>query len=245
MALTDIFILYGMIANRWKLSERSFVPLFDDFKDSGLIKAFYNYESQQDASGETLDLTNMQEYMEDIIGAYLAKPESPWYSRAKYIWMKDSETKKYKLAKYTKLDNTSYDDLYSDFADIDLVDTDFSDIDELNIGKTLPNEWQFVSEIPNPKKFPSGNLFLESTIYKFINKDSGKGIGIELFNDGTIKRLTEFKLINGQWQKVNISSKLRDVLNNNELIQFDPLAQKNVPNEKTIKDIIKEDSCQL
>ena len=48
---------------------------------------------------------------------------------------------KYKLAKYTKLDNTSYDDLYSDFADIDLVDTDFSDIDELNIGKTLPNEW--------------------------------------------------------------------------------------------------------
>ena len=45
MALTDIFILYGMIANRWKLSERSFVSLFDDFKDSGLIKAFYNYES--------------------------------------------------------------------------------------------------------------------------------------------------------------------------------------------------------
>ena len=183
--------------------------------------------------------------MEDIIGAYLAKPESPWYSRAKYIWMKDSETKKYKLAKYTKLDNTSYDDLYSDFADIDLVDTDFSDIDELNIGKTLPNEWQFVSEIPNPKKFPSGNLFLESKIYKFINKDSGKGIGIELFNDGTIKRLNEFELINGQWQKVSISSKLRDALNNNELIQFDPLAQKNVPNEKTIKDIIKEDSCQL
>ena len=245
MALTDIFILYGMIANRWKLSERSFVPLFDDFKDSGLIKAFYNYESQQDASGETLDLTNMQAYMEDIIGAYLAKPESPWYSRAKYIWMKDSETKKYKLAKYTKLDNTSYDDLYSDFADIDLVDTDFSDIDELNIGKTLPNEWQFVSEIPNPKKFPSGNLFLESKVYKFINKDSGKGIGIELFNDGTIKRLNEFELINGQWQKVSISSKLRDALNNNELIQFDPLAQKNVPNEKTIKDIIKEDSCQL
>ena len=42
-----------------------------------------------------------------------------------------------------------------------------------------------------------------------------------------------------------MSSKLRDALNNNELIQFDPLAQKNVPNEKTIKDIIKEDSCQL
>ena len=244
MALTDIFILYGMIANRWKLSERSFVPLFDNFKDSGLIKAFYDYESQQDASGETLDLTNMQEYMKDIIGAYLAKPESPWYSRAGYIWLKDSETKKYKLAKYTKLNNTGYEDMYSDFEESDLIDSDFADIDELNIGKTLPNEWQFVSEIPNPKKFPSGNLFLESKVYKFINRDSGKAIGIELLNDGTIERLTEFGFINGQWQPVDMSQKLRDAYSNNKLVHINPEG-KAVLNEGCIQDIIKEESCQI
>jgi len=45
---------------------------------------------------------------ENLKAAYLAKPESPYYSRAKYIWYKDPESKLYKLMKHVFVDTSTY-----------------------------------------------------------------------------------------------------------------------------------------
>lgn len=240
--LTDIFILYGMIVNRWRLSERSLVPLFQDFKDTRLISRFYNYESILDASGDSFDIDHVDE---NIKAAYLAKPESPFYSRAKYIWYKNPETKLYQLMKHAHIDQQDLNDEFGDYEidDINLIDIDFSPVDENNFGRTIPNDWEYMQEIPNPKKFPSGDLFKESHVFKKTYLDIELGIGIEYYNDGTIKRISQFKLKNGGWVQSKINSKL--LINKNQLLSRNPQTGQITPNEDLIDSIMQQKSCSL
>lgn len=240
--LTDIFILYGMIVNKWKLSERSLVPLFQDFKDTGLINKFYKYETDLDASGDSLDIEHMDE---NLKAAYLAKPESPYYSRAKYIWYKDPESKLYKLMKHVFVDTSAYEEDFQDFdfSDIDLLDTDFSPIDENNLGRVIPKDWEIMQEIPNPKKFPTGDLFKESTIIKRVNNEAGLGIGIEYDNNGDIKRIQKFERKRGHWIVSKADSDL--YINKNKFLMRDPVTNQIVPNEELIQSMIQGNYCKL
>ena len=96
ISITDIFTYYAMIANGWKLSEKSLVPILEDFQNTGIIKDFHEFESSYDKSGESISLSNTR--IEDLI-PYIAPYESPYSSYTKDIWYKNPITRKVQLMK--------------------------------------------------------------------------------------------------------------------------------------------------
>lgn len=54
--LVELFTYYAMIADSWKLGEKSLVPILEDFQNVGVIKEFHDFETEVDKSGYTLDL---------------------------------------------------------------------------------------------------------------------------------------------------------------------------------------------
>ena len=92
--LVDLFTYYAMIADSWKLGEKSLVPILEDFQNSGIIQEFHNYETAIDKSGFTLDLKNIR--FEDLL-PYVAPFESPYSSFSKFIQYRNPSTRKYEL----------------------------------------------------------------------------------------------------------------------------------------------------
>lgn len=92
--LVDLFTYYAMIADSWKLGEKSLVPILEDFQNSGIIQEFHNYETAIDKSGFTLDLKNIR--FEDLL-PYVAPFESPYSSFSKFIQYRNPNTRKYEL----------------------------------------------------------------------------------------------------------------------------------------------------
>lgn len=94
--LVDLFTYYAMIADSWKLGEKSLVPILEDFQNSGIIQDFHNYETAIDKSGFTLDISNIE--LRDLL-PYVAPFDSPYSSYSKYIQYRNPSTRKYELMK--------------------------------------------------------------------------------------------------------------------------------------------------
>ena len=102
--IIDLFTYYAMIANSWKLGEKSLVPILEDFQNTGLIDDFHKFEATLDKSGEFLTLEDID--FEDI-KPYVAPFESPYSSFANYIKYKNPKSRKYSLM--SKLSNEELD----------------------------------------------------------------------------------------------------------------------------------------
>lgn len=116
--LVDLFTYYAMIADSWKLGEKSLVPILEDFQNSGIIQDFHNYETAIDKSGFTLDLSNID--FKDLL-PYVAPFESPYASFSKYIQYRNPSTRKYELmVRLSSSEKGDYegDDVGGDFVDI-------------------------------------------------------------------------------------------------------------------------------
>lgn len=100
LPLLNLFVYYAMIANNWKLSENSLVPILDNFQNTGIINDFHSFEKAYDLSGEILDFDNIE--ITELL-PYIAPKENPYSSYSKYIWVRNKDTHKYQLM--TKLTN--------------------------------------------------------------------------------------------------------------------------------------------
>lgn len=104
--ITDLITYYAMIANEWKLSQSSLVPITEDFQNMGIIKDFHDYISKIDKSGFTLSMDNI--IFNDIL-PYIAPKESSRTSFSTYIFDKDPKTKIRSLkARYISESGSSY-----------------------------------------------------------------------------------------------------------------------------------------
>ena len=79
-----------MIADNWKLGEKSLVPIFEDLHTLDTLKDFHDFVARLDKSGDILSIENMP----DII-PYIMPFENPYTSSANSIWYKNRVTKKY------------------------------------------------------------------------------------------------------------------------------------------------------
>lgn len=99
--LIDLFTYYAMIADGWKLGEKSLVPILEDFQKSGVINDFHEFESMVDKSEEYLSLQSIDK--NDLL-PYVAPFESPYSSHSEYIQYRNPQSRKYQLMR--KLSNT-------------------------------------------------------------------------------------------------------------------------------------------
>lgn len=107
--LVDLFTYYAMIANNWKLSENSLVPILENFQNTGIIQDFHNFEKAYDKSEYTLSLDKID--IDDIL-PYVAPKGSPYSSYSNYLWARNSNTHKYEMMK--KLSNWELDSIEED-----------------------------------------------------------------------------------------------------------------------------------
>lgn len=108
--LVDLFTYYAMIANNWKLSENSLVPILENFQNTGIIKDFHDFEKAYDKSGETLSMGNTP--FDDIL-PYIIPKGSPYSSYSNYIWSRNKDTHKYEImhkASQSELDSIQEDE---------------------------------------------------------------------------------------------------------------------------------------
>ena len=106
LPLVDLFTYYAMIANNWKVSENSLVPILEGFNNTGIIKNFHDFEKAYDMSQEQLSLDNIDE--NDIL-PYVIPKGSPYSAKSTYLWARNSTTHKYQRMK--KLTTQEIEDL--------------------------------------------------------------------------------------------------------------------------------------
>lgn len=110
--LVDLFTYYAMIANSWKLSEKSLVPILEDFQNSGIIQEFHNFETVIDQSGEVLSLDNI--VFNDLL-PYIAPFDSPYSSfSTAYIQYRNPSTRKYQLMRLLSRQEQQQDNVDTD-----------------------------------------------------------------------------------------------------------------------------------
>lgn len=107
--LVDLFTYYAMIANNWKLSENSLVPILENFQNTGILQDFHNFEKAYDKSEYTLSLDKID--IDDIL-PYVAPKGSPYSSYSNYLWARNSSTHKYEMMR--KLSNEELDSIQED-----------------------------------------------------------------------------------------------------------------------------------
>lgn len=87
-SVVDLFTYYAMIANNWKLSENSLVPILSDFQNKGIIEDFHKFEKAYDKYGEDLDY----EEIKQSIRPYIIPKSSPYLAYSTYIWARNKIT---------------------------------------------------------------------------------------------------------------------------------------------------------
>lgn len=154
--LVDLFTYYAMIADSWKLGEKSLVPILEDFQNSGIIQDFHNYETAIDKSGITLDLGNID--FNDLL-PYVAPFESPYSSFSKFIQYRNPSTRKYELMK-----RLSKEDKF------DLDDNDVEDF--LNTRRV--KDFEFIGNGIDTNYFPAGRVETPTVERRFEFDNNGQ-----------------------------------------------------------------------
>ena len=99
--IVDLFTYYAMIANNWKLGEKSLVPILEDFQNQGIIESFHNFVDNYDKFGPLLNYDTI----EDDLLPYIVPYKSPYSAYTNYILAKNpSTTKKQIMRRLTNQD---------------------------------------------------------------------------------------------------------------------------------------------
>lgn len=160
--LVDLFTYYAMIANNWKLSENSLVPILENFQNTGILRDFHDFEKAYDKSEDTLSLDNMD--INDIL-PYVAPKGSPYSSYSNYLWARNSSTHKYEMMR--KLDNWELDSIPED---------------ENGNKPGVINKYQFIGS-SDTNYFPTGNIQQSERVIKASYKDGEDTIHYQITYD--------------------------------------------------------------
>lgn len=170
--LVDLFTYYAMIANNWKLSENSLVPILENFQNVGILRDFHDFEKAYDKSEYTLSLDNMD--INDII-PYVAPKGSPYSSYSNYLWARNSSTHKYEMMR--KLNNEELDSISED---------------ENGNKPGVINKYQFIGS-SDANYFPTGNIQQSERVLKASYKDGENTIHYQITYDIESGKITESK----------------------------------------------------
>lgn len=160
--LVDLFTYYAMIANNWKLSENSLVPILENFQNTGILRDFHDFEKAYDKSEDTLSLDDMD--INDIL-PYVAPKGSPYSSYSNYLWARNSGTHKYEMMR--KLDEGELDSIPED---------------ENGNKPGVINEYQFIGS-SDTNYFPTGNIQQSERVLKASYKDGEDTIHYQITYD--------------------------------------------------------------
>ena len=160
--LVDLFTYYAMIANNWKLSENSLVPILENFQNTGILRDFHNFEKAYDRSEYTLSLDSIDE--NDIL-PYVAPKGSPYSSYSNYLWARNSSTHKYEMMR--KLTNKELDSIPED---------------ENGNKPGVINKYQFIGS-SDTNYFPTGNIQQSERVLKASYKDGEDTIHYQITYD--------------------------------------------------------------
>lgn len=153
--LVDLFTYYAMIADGWKLEEKSLVPILEDFQKSGIINDFHEFESRIDKSGEYLSLQSIE--LNDLL-PYVAPFESPYSSHANFLQYRNPSSRKYQLMK--KLSSS----------ELELEGGDDLDIQDPNV---IQN-YRFEQSDIDVNYFPTGRVEVSTRTVRHSYEDNGQ-----------------------------------------------------------------------
>lgn len=179
--LVDLFTYYAMIANGWKLSESSLVPILEDFQNTGEIQSFHEYVTAIDKSGETLTIDNI-EFFEIL--PYIAPFESPYVSRSKYIQYRNPSTRKLQLMQRLSRSELAID-----------VDPEF-EIEGLDAGRI--KEYEFITADVDTNYYPTGRQESPSIKKTFSYEQNGRIQEYEIVYDKETGKLQRFEVFGTQ-----------------------------------------------
>lgn len=174
--LVDLFTYYAMIADSWKLGEKSLVPILEDFQNTGIIEDFHNYETMIDKSGATLSLENIDLY--DLL-PYVAPFESPYSSYSKYIQYRNPSTRKLQMMRrLSRAEQTDAGDAIG--------------MEELGIG--IIKEYEFEYTHVDTNYFPTGRVESPTVSRRFQFNLDGKVQKYEVEYDKDTGELRRFDI---------------------------------------------------
>lgn len=168
--LVDLFTYYAMIANNWKLSENSLVPILENFQNTGIIQDFHNFEKAYDKSEDTLSLDNMD--INDIL-PYVAPKGSPYSSYSNYLWARNSSTHKYEMMR--KLSNEELDSIPED---------------ENGNKPGVINKYQFIGS-SDTNYFPTGSIQQPEKVLNASYKDGENTVHYQITYDVESGKITK------------------------------------------------------
>lgn len=168
--LVDLFTYYAMIANNWKLSENSLVPILENFQNTGIIQDFHNFEKAYDKSEDTLSLDNMD--INDIL-PYVAPKGSPYSSYSNYLWARNSSTHKYEMMR--KLSNEELDSIPED---------------ENGNKPGVINKYQFIGS-SDTNYFPTGSIQQPEKVLNASYKDGEDTVHYQITYDVESGKITK------------------------------------------------------
>lgn len=180
--LVDLFTYYAMIADGWKLGEKSLVPILEDFQKSGIINDFHEFESRIDKSGEYLSLQSIE--LNDLL-PYVAPFESPYSSHANFLQYRNPSFRKYQLMK--KLSSS----------ELELEGGDDLDIQDPNV---IQN-YRFEQSDIDVNYFPTGRVESSTRTVRHSYEDNGQTNYSEI----------EYDIDSGRVQRVTLNGNKLDV----------------------------------
>lgn len=180
--LVDLFTYYAMIADSWKLGEKSLVPILEDFQNTGIIDDFHKFVAAIDKSQETLSLDQID--LDDIL-PYVAPFESPYNSYAKFIQYRNPKSRKYQIMK--KLTS----------ADLEVNGLDNIDYQDPNIIES----YRFRTTDIDTNYFPTGNIESPTRIVQHQYEDNGKTNNIKI----------EYEVESGKIQSITLNNVKIDI----------------------------------
>lgn len=180
--LVDLFTYYAMIADGWKLGEKSLVPILEDFQKSGIINSFHEFESKMDKSGEYLSLESID--LNELL-PYVAPFESPYTSHANFLQYRNPTSRKYELMR--KLSRQ----------ELELEGGEDLDITDPNIIQS----YRFEHSNIDINYFPTGKVESSIKTVKYKYQDNGQTNYSEI----------EYDIDSGRIQKVTLNGNKLDI----------------------------------
>lgn len=241
LPLVEAFTYYAMIANNWRLNEKSLVPILEDFYNTGILRDFHNFESDLDNSEAIMSIENKEDFSKIL--PYITLTESPYSATHEYIRSINKKTGKYEIMRkpIQRNDMSEEEQEIYDFQ-MDLLDDVMSDIGE-DYGRqnTSINGYSFIGQDVDTNYFTTGQI-------ESYNSDYSSRIS---YNVSSSEGNYEFSLKNKNY-RIEWKDKTISVSRNGEIVEhvFEKLPTKKIDghvilDEQTIAYIVdsKLDPC--